>query len=81
MIALLLDELLHARGLTLTELAGRTGISAVNLSILKTGKGRLIRFSTLEAICKALSCQPADVLAYMPQMEAREARNGRANRS
>ena len=65
-IAIKLDDLLHARRMTLTELADRVGITIVNLSILKTGKARAIRFSTLEAICAALSCQPGDVLAYVP---------------
>jgi putative transcriptional regulator len=59
-----LDELLHARRMTLTELAERVGITIVNLSILKTGKARAIRFSTLEAICVALSCQPGDLLEF-----------------
>ena len=58
-----LDELLHARRMTLTELAARVDITLANLSILKTGKARAIRFSTLEAICTALDCQPGDLLA------------------
>lgn len=58
-----LDELLHDRRMTLTELAARVDISIVNLSILKTGKARAIRFSTLEAICDVLDCQPGDLLA------------------
>ena len=61
-----LDDLLHARRMTLTELAERVGITIVNLSILKTGKARAIRFSTLEAICAALACQPGDILEYLP---------------
>ena len=65
-IAVKLDDLLHAQRVTLTELADRVGISIVNLSILKTGKARAIRFSTLEAICAALSCQPGDILEYLP---------------
>ena len=65
-IAVKLDDLLHARRMTLTELADRVGITIVNLSILKTGKARAIRFSTLEAICAALSCQPGDILEYLP---------------
>lgn len=56
-----LDALLHARRMTLTELSERVGITLANLSILKTGKSKLIRFSTLEAICAALSCQPGDL--------------------
>ena len=59
-----LDDLLHARRMTLTELAARVDITIVNLSILKTGKARAIRFSTLEAICAALSCQPGDLLEF-----------------
>ena len=58
-----LDDLLHARRMTLTELAARVDITLANLSILKTGKARAIRFSTLEAICTALDCQPGDLLA------------------
>ncbi len=65
-IAVKLDDLLHARRMTLTELAERVGITIVNLSILKTGKARAIRFSTLDAICQALACQPGDVLEYLP---------------
>ena len=59
-----LDDMLHARRMTLTELAERVGITIVNLSILKTGKARAIRFSTLDAICEALSCQPGDILRF-----------------
>jgi len=59
-----LDELLHARRMTLTELAARIDITIANLSILKTGKAKAIRFSTLEAICAALECQPGDLLAF-----------------
>jgi putative transcriptional regulator len=59
-----LDELLHARHMTLTDLADRVGITLANLSILKTGKAKAIRFSTLEAICRALQCQPGDLLGY-----------------
>jgi len=61
-----LDELLAARGMTLTELAERVGITLANLSILKTGKARAVRFSTLEAICEVLDCQPGDVLSWTP---------------
>ena len=59
-----LDDRLHARRMTLTELADRVGITLANLSILKTGKAKAVRFSTLEAICAALDCQPGDLLAY-----------------
>jgi putative transcriptional regulator len=65
-IVVKLDDVLHARRMTLTELADRVGISIVNLSILKTGKARAIRFSTLDAICTALSCQPGDILEFLP---------------
>ena len=65
-----LDALLHDRRVTLTELADRIGITLANLSILKTGKARAIRFSTLEAICAALHCQPGDLLEYAPDKEA-----------
>ena len=63
-IVVKLDELLHARRLTLSDLSERVGITLANLSILKTGKAKAIRFSTLEAICAALECQPGDLLAF-----------------
>ena len=63
-IAVKLDDLLHDRRMTLTELAERIDITLANLSILKTGKARAIRFSTLEAICEALQCQPGDLLEF-----------------
>lgn len=59
-----LDDLLYARRMTLTELSEKVGITLANLSILKTGKARAVRFSTLEAICEALQCQPGDLLEY-----------------
>ena len=59
-----LDDLLHDRRMTLTELSEQVDITLANLSILKTGKARAIRFSTLEAICRALRCQPGDLLQY-----------------
>ena len=58
------DVMLAKRKMTSGELAERVGITAANLSILKTGKARAIRFSTLDAICKALDCQPGDILEY-----------------
>lgn len=70
-ITVKLDELLHNRRLTLTELAEQIGITLANLSILKTGKARAIRFSTLEALCKALDCQPGDLLEFQPDFGAR----------
>ena len=66
-IAIKLDDLLHDRRMTLTELADRIGMALANLSILKTGKARAIRFSTLDAICEALSCQPGDILRFEPE--------------
>lgn len=71
-IAVKLDDLLHDRRMTLTELADRVGMTLANLSILKTGKARAIRFSTLEAICEALSCQPGDLLRSEPDHSVRE---------
>ncbi len=61
-----LDDVLYARRMTLTELSEKIGITLANLSILKTGKARAIRFSTLEAICEALDCQPSDLLEFSP---------------
>ncbi len=63
-IAVKLDDLLHARRMTMTELAERIDLTLANVSILKTGKARAIRFSTLEAICRELECQPGDLLRY-----------------
>jgi putative transcriptional regulator len=63
-IVVKLDDMLYARRMTLTELSETIGITLANLSILKTGKARAVRFSTLEAICAALHCQPGDLLAY-----------------
>ena len=71
-IAIRLDALLQDRGMTLTELAGRIGITLANLSILKTGKAKAIRFSTLEAICRELDCQPGDLLAYSEQAYSKQ---------
>ena len=66
-IVIKLDDLLHDRRMTLTELAERVGLTLANLSILKTGKAKAIRFSTLAAICRELECQPGDLLGYGPQ--------------
>jgi putative transcriptional regulator len=63
-IAIHLDKLLADRGMTLTELSERVGVSVVNLSILKNGHARAIRFSTLTRLCQALECQPGDLLSY-----------------
>ena len=65
-ITVKLDDLLYARRMTLTDLADRVGITLANLSILKTGKAKAIRFSTLAAICEALDCQPGDLLGFEP---------------
>lgn len=64
MIRVELDVMLARRRMTLTELSQRVGITMANLSILKTGKARAIRFETLDAICRALACQPGDILVY-----------------
>lgn len=72
-IAVKLDEVLHDRRMTLTQLAERVDLTLANLSILKTGKARAIRFSTLEAICDALACQPGDILRYEPDGAERDA--------
>jgi putative transcriptional regulator len=71
-IVVKLDDLLHDRRMTLTELAGRIGMALPNLSILKTGKARAMRFSTLEAICAALSCQPGDILRFEAEQAEQE---------
>jgi putative transcriptional regulator len=67
-----LDDMLHERRMTLTELSEEIGITLANLSILKTGKARAVRFSTLEAICAALKCQPGDLLAFASTSEEKE---------
>jgi putative transcriptional regulator len=72
-IAVKLDDLLHDRRMTLTDLADRVGMTLANLSILKTGKARAIRFSTLDAICEALSCQPGDILRFELEQAERPA--------
>ena len=61
-----LDRLLLERRMSLTELADRVGVTIANLSILKTGKARAIRFSTLDALCRELACQPGDLMTYEP---------------
>ena len=80
-IVVMLDDVLHDRRMTLTELADRIGLTLANLSILKTGKARAIRFSTLEAICEALSCQPGDILRFEAEHAEREGPRLRAQRS
>ena len=75
-ISIKLDDLLHARRMTLTELAERIGITLANLSILKTGKARAIRFSTLQALCEALDCQPGDLIQFQPNSGGENAAGG-----
>ena len=68
-ITVKLDEMLHQRRMTMTELAERIDLTLANVSILKTGKAKAIRFSTLEAICRELQCQPGDLLEYARSTE------------
>jgi putative transcriptional regulator len=70
-ITVKLDDVLYERRMTLTELSEKIGITLANLSVLKTGKARAIRFSTLEAICEALDCQPGDLLESTPATRKR----------
>jgi putative transcriptional regulator len=72
LIAVRLDDLLTDRGMTLTELAERVGITIVNLSILKNGRARAIRFTTLASLCQVLGCQPGDLLSYQPNSHPRD---------
>ncbi|MEO1039012.1 MAG: helix-turn-helix transcriptional regulator [Pseudomonadota bacterium] len=65
-IQVTLDRMLLERRMSLTELCDRVGITMANLSILKTGKAKAVRFSTLEALCRELECQPADLLVFLP---------------
>lgn len=69
MIEVNLDIILAMRRMTSAELAERIGITQANLSVLKTGKAKAIRFSTLESICKELNCQPGDILSFVPEEE------------
>ncbi len=71
-IVVKLEDVLHDRRMTLTELAERVDMTLANLSILKTGKARAIRFSTLDAICDVLRCQPGDLLEFHPDSDAAE---------
>jgi putative transcriptional regulator len=61
-----IDQVLLDRGMTVTELAARVGITVANMSVLKTGKAKAVRVSTLEALCRELRCQPGDLLVYEP---------------
>ncbi len=65
-VVVTIDRLLAERGMSLTELAERVGLTLANLSVLKNGRARAIRFTTLSALCEALDCQPGDILAYRP---------------
>lgn len=67
-----LDVMLAKKKMTLTELSEKVGITLANLSVLKTGKAKAIRFSTLEAICRAMDCQPGDLLRYDPRIKEEE---------
>lgn len=75
MIQIHLDVMLAKRKMSSGELAAAIGITQANLSILKTGKAKAIRFSTLDAICKALNCSPGDILEYCPDADASEAKD------
>ena len=70
MIVVNLDVVMARRKMTLSQLAEKVGITLANLSILKNNKAKAVRFSTLEAICAALDCQPGDILEYVPDKEA-----------
>ncbi|NLP14245.1 MAG: helix-turn-helix transcriptional regulator [Clostridium sp.] len=74
-----LDVMMAKRKMSLSELSSKVGITLANLSILKTGKARAIRFSTLEAICEALDCQPGDILEYVPNKEKSKRKKQRGN--
>ena len=71
-IEVTLDVVLAKRKMSMTELSDRVGITMANLSILKTGKAKAVRFSTLEAICRVLECQPGDILSFVPGEESSE---------
>ena len=75
MIKLNLDRVMQERQVSLTELAERIGITLANLSILKTNKARAIRFTTLDALCRALNCQPGELLEFVPA-EAQQSDDG-----
>ena len=69
MIRINLDVMLAKRKMSLTELSERVGVTMANLSVLKTGKAKAVRFTTLDALCRALDCQPGDILEYVPEEE------------
>ena len=70
MIRINLDVMLAKRKMSLTELSERVGVTMANLSVLKTGKAKAVRFTTLDALCRALDCQPGDILEFVPDEEA-----------
>ena len=72
-VRLHLDVLLHRRRMSLTELSDRVGISPSNLALLKLGQARALRFSTLEALCRELDCQPGELLTYEPGADGEDA--------
>ena len=76
MIRVDLDVMLAKRKMSLTELCGKVGITIANMSVLKTGKAKAVRFSTLDAICKALDCQPGDILVYQEDEEEPQEEKG-----
>ncbi|MED3824416.1 helix-turn-helix transcriptional regulator [Priestia flexa] len=71
-IVINLDVMLAKRKMSVTELSERVGITMANISILKNGKAKAVRFSTLEAICEVLDCQPGDILEYRSDMDCKE---------
>lgn len=71
-IVVTLDVMMARRKMSLNELSAHVGVSVTNLSLLKTGKVRGVRFSTLEAICQALDCQPGDILEFQPETKGKE---------
>jgi putative transcriptional regulator len=77
-IQIRIDRLLEQRGMTLTELSERIDLTMANLSILKTNKARAIRFSTLEALCRELECEPGDILEYEAEGRWRRPRSRRS---
>lgn len=74
MIRINLDVMLAKRKMSLTELSERVGVTMANLSVLKTGKAKAVRFTTLDALCRALDCQPGDILEYVAEEQGGSAR-------
>lgn len=75
-IQVTLDRVLLERRMSLTELCDRVGVTLANLSILKTGKAKAVRFTTLEALCRELECQPGDILRFVPDDELEDENSG-----